>query len=233
MSMPTNPRLQFEADRYAVVLSLGSNLGNSDELLAWAVARAKTRSEATQVSGLYSTPPWGLVDQPDFRNVTMMASGPMTPLQWLLWGNDLEAKALRVRHERWGPRTLDVDIIAASFLTRDGELQPVRSNDPALTLPHPRAMQRAFVLIPWLEIEPYAWFQDRTLAELVEDLDPAEREGIVRVGDVPKVDPTIDPPVGDVRLPGAGAGAGAGADAPHAPHAQTDAGAPHAPQGRA
>ena len=193
--LPDNPHLRFDTTRYSVVLSLGSNLGNTEELLAWAVARARQRAEVVQVSGMYSTPPWGPVEQPDFRNVTVIATGEMTPRQWLLWGNDLEAKALRVRDQRWGPRTLDVDVIAAAFVTPDGEFQPCRSDDPDLILPHPRALQRAFVLQPWLEIEPYAWFQGRPLAEWYAELDADEKNGITRLGDVPLVDPDTAPPV--------------------------------------
>ena len=79
---------------------------------------------------------------------------------------------------RWGPRTLDVDVIAADV---DGS--PVASDDPTLTLPHPRAVERAFVLVPWLEAEPGATLAGSLLRDLLRALDPADVSAVRRLDD--------------------------------------------------
>lgn len=134
------------------MLALGSNLGDQGELLRTAVTALG--GEVVAVSGAYRTPPWGDPDQPDYLNAVVIAEAPdRDPAGWLDRAHQLEAAAGRVRDpaRRFGPRTLDVDVIA---VWRDGE--PVFSDDPVLTLPHPRAHLRAFVLVPWLELEPDA-----------------------------------------------------------------------------
>lgn len=132
-----------------VVLSLGSNLGDREARLAEAVA--VIRPEA--VSDVYETPPWGGDDeQPAYYNVTAVASDPdRGPEEWLALAGDLEIAAGRVRDpERpYGPRTLDVDLIAVW----DEDGRPVHRAEPRLELPHPRAHLRAFVLVPWFAID--------------------------------------------------------------------------------
>ncbi|MGW0213010.1 2-amino-4-hydroxy-6-hydroxymethyldihydropteridine diphosphokinase [Micromonospora chokoriensis] len=134
------------------VLSLGSNLGDRLEHLRTAVA---TLGDAVLVlSGVYETPPWGDADQPAYLNaVVLVQDGSATPRDWLERARDAERAAGRVRdpQRRFGPRTLDVDVIA---VWGDGD-EPVLSDDPELTLPHPRAHLRAFVLRPWIDIQPY------------------------------------------------------------------------------
>jgi 2-amino-4-hydroxy-6-hydroxymethyldihydropteridine diphosphokinase len=135
------------------VLSLGSNLGDREAALAAAVDGLSGCLLA--VSGVYQTPPWGDPDQPDYLHAVVLAEDDdAQPYDWLTRARVLEAKAGRVRDpaRRFGPRTLDVDVIAV--WTADGE--PIIATDPELTLPHPRAHLRAFVLRPWLEIAPYA-----------------------------------------------------------------------------
>jgi len=135
------------------VLSLGSNLGDRAAHLRDAV---KGLGESVlAVSGVYETPPWGDPDQPDYLNAVALVVGPdAAPHRWLEVAHGLEDAAGRVRdlRRRFGPRTLDVDVIVVSSL--DGE--PVTSDAPDLVLPHPRAHLRAFVLRPWLDIQPYA-----------------------------------------------------------------------------
>ena len=136
-----------------VVLSLGSNLGDRAQHLRDAVA--SIRESVLVVSGVYETPPWGDADQPAYLNAVVLAGEEgRTVEEWLAVAQDLEARAHRERDpaRRFGPRTLDVDLIAAT--TGDGE--PIRCETADLTLPHPRAHLRAFVLRPWLEIQPYA-----------------------------------------------------------------------------
>lgn len=144
------------------VLSLGSNLGDRIGYLRAAVASLDDLVLA--VSGVYETPPWGGADPggaggtaeaPSYLNAALLAvDADDDPAAWLARARDLEAAAGRQRRadRRYAPRTLDVDVIAV--WTADGT--PVISDDPELTLPHPRAHLRAFVLRPWLDIQPYA-----------------------------------------------------------------------------
>lgn len=128
------------------VLSLGSNLGDRLGNLRQAVDGFAAHVVA--VSGVYETAPWGVTDQPDFLNaVIIVESAEIDEWGWLRRGQDLERQARRRRLRRWGPRTLDVDVV-----TVDG----VRSRHPELLLPHPGTPTRATVLIPWAEIEPDA-----------------------------------------------------------------------------
>ncbi|MDO3703698.1 2-amino-4-hydroxy-6-hydroxymethyldihydropteridine diphosphokinase [Micromonospora sp. C28SCA-DRY-2] len=134
------------------VLSLGSNLGDRLDHLRSAV-RAFGDSVLV-VSGVYETPPWGDADQPAYLNAVLLAADPAaSPRDWLERARAAERAAGRTRDpaRRFGPRTLDVDVIAV--WTDDDE--PVLSDDPELTLPHPRAHLRAFVLRPWIDIQPY------------------------------------------------------------------------------
>jgi 2-amino-4-hydroxy-6-hydroxymethyldihydropteridine diphosphokinase len=135
------------------VLSLGSNLGDRLGHLRRAVHDLE--DVLLVVSGVYETPPWGDVAQPAYLNAAVLVhDAGARPRDWLARARALEATAGRVRDpdRRFGPRTLDVDVIAV--WTDDGE--PVVSGDPELTLPHPRAHLRAFVLRPWIDIQPYA-----------------------------------------------------------------------------
>ncbi|GIJ34116.1 2-amino-4-hydroxy-6-hydroxymethyldihydropteridine diphosphokinase [Micromonospora sediminimaris] len=134
------------------VLSLGSNLG--DRLGHLRTALTVLGESVLVVSGVYETPPWGDVEQPAYLNAVLLAVDPNAgPYDWLARARAAEAAAGRVRdpERRFGPRTLDVDIVAV--WTDDDH--PVFSDDPELTLPHPRAHLRAFVLRPWIDIQPY------------------------------------------------------------------------------
>jgi 2-amino-4-hydroxy-6-hydroxymethyldihydropteridine diphosphokinase len=134
------------------VLALGSNLGDREAHLRSAVTGL--RPWLLAVSGVYETPPWGDEEQPAYLNAAALVADPAaTPRDWLTRARALEDAAGRVRDpdRRFGPRTLDVDVIS---VWADGGV-PVRSGDPELTLPHPRAHLRAFVLRPWIDIEPY------------------------------------------------------------------------------
>ena len=127
------------------MLSLGSNLGDRLDHLRLAVAGFADVLVA--VSPVYETEPWGVTDQDDFLNAVLVVSGDVDEWGWLRRGQALEQAAGRVRERRWGPRTLDVDVV-----TVDG----VRSAHPELLLPHPGAHERASVLVPWLDVEPDA-----------------------------------------------------------------------------
>lgn len=150
------------------VLSLGSNLG--DRLAHLRTAVARLGPVVRVVSGVYETPPWGDTDQPAYLNAVLLAEDPAAGARdWLDRARDAEQAAGRVRdpQRRFGPRTLDVDVVAVW----DDAGEPVFSDDPELTLPHPRAHQRAFVLRPWIDIQPYGqlpghgWLTDLLAAE--------------------------------------------------------------------
>jgi 2-amino-4-hydroxy-6-hydroxymethyldihydropteridine diphosphokinase len=135
------------------ILSLGSNLGDR-----WAHLRAAVQLLGESVvlaSGVYETPPWGDTQQPAYLNAVLLVVDPKAgPADWLEQARSAETAEGRLRdpERRFGPRTLDVDVIAVW----DDDDRPVLSDDPELTLPHPRAHQRAFVLKPWLDLQPYA-----------------------------------------------------------------------------
>jgi 2-amino-4-hydroxy-6-hydroxymethyldihydropteridine diphosphokinase len=133
----------------ACVLALGSNLGKRLDILQGAVdAIAGIPGVAlTAISPVYETAPVGGPQQPDYLNAVLLAQTTLAPRDLLAELHTVEAAFDRVRLVRWGPRTLDIDIIAF-----EGEL----SDDPELTLPHPRAHERAFVLAPWHDVDPAA-----------------------------------------------------------------------------
>ncbi|GHF74646.1 2-amino-4-hydroxy-6-hydroxymethyldihydropteridine diphosphokinase [Amycolatopsis bartoniae] len=152
------------------VLSLGSNL---DDRLGHLRSVVTGLGDAlVRVSTVYETKPWGVTDQPDFLNAVCIVDDPARDSwAWLRTGQALEQAAGRVRELRWGPRTLDVDVV-----TVDG----VRSDDPALLLPHPGTPERASVLVPWHEIEPGAILPGHgPIADLLAALPEAERAGVV------------------------------------------------------
>jgi 2-amino-4-hydroxy-6-hydroxymethyldihydropteridine diphosphokinase len=149
-----------------VVFSMGSNLGDREAALTTAIAAVAPDA----VSEVYETPPWGGDDeQPTYYNIAVIASDPNRSAEdWLALGQRLEAEAGRVRDpERpYGPRTLDVDLIAVT--ADDGT--PVESDEPHLTLPHPVAHLRAFVLVPWFAIDRDAEIPGRgRVRELLRD----------------------------------------------------------------
>ncbi|MGU3502263.1 2-amino-4-hydroxy-6-hydroxymethyldihydropteridine diphosphokinase [Mycobacterium sp. C31M] len=154
------------------VLSIGSNLGDRLAHLQSVVDGLGTRVRA--VSPVYETDAWGGVEQGAFLNAVLIAEDPdYDGYDWLRHGQRLEDSADRVREVHWGPRTLDVDIV--SCIDNGGEL---RCQETDLTLPHPFAQERAFVLVPWLAADPAATLSGRSVADLLAALDPAERAGV-------------------------------------------------------
>jgi 2-amino-4-hydroxy-6-hydroxymethyldihydropteridine diphosphokinase len=158
------------------VLSIGSNMGDRLAHLQSVVDGFGAAVRA--VSPVYETEPWGGVDQDGFLNAILLTDArELSGHDWLRRGQALEQAAERVREKHWGPRTLDVDVICC----HDGAAE-VRSDDEDLVLPHPHAHQRAFVLIPWLAVDPAATLtvggEQRSVAGLVADLDPSERSDV-------------------------------------------------------
>lgn len=133
------------------VISLGSNLGNRLETLQGAVDALEDTPgvRVKKVSPVYETEPWGVEpgSQPNYFNAVVLLKTTLPPSSLLERGRAIEDAYARTRTERWGARTIDVDIVA---------YEGVVSEDSELTLPHPRAHQRAFVLAPWHDIDPAA-----------------------------------------------------------------------------
>lgn len=157
------------------VLSLGSNLGDREGTLRAAVRdiAALPGVVVTAVSGLVETPalkPEGVdEDAPAYLNAVVAVRSALDPAHLLSALNEIEHAHGRVRDIRWGDRTLDIDIVTYGV---------IRSDEPALTLPHPRAAERAFVLAPWLQVEPDAVLPghgrvDELLAQVLAE--PGER----------------------------------------------------------
>lgn len=166
------------------VLSLGSNLGDRIGHLRTVVADLGAGLVAA--SPVFETAPWGVTDQPDFLNAVVIADDPaLDAWGWLRRGQALESASGRVREQRWGPRTLDVDVVQV-----DGEDGPVLSDDPDLLLPHPGTPERATVLLPWLIADPDAVLHGHgPVARLLERLGPDGREGVRRRDDLSLVIP--------------------------------------------
>lgn len=132
------------------VLSLGSNLGDRRATLQGAVEALVTGPGALRaraLSPVFETEPVGGPDQGAFLNAVLVVETEANPYELLARARRTERDHARVRGVRWGPRTLDVDVVVFGR---------TRSQDPELTLPHPRAHERAFVLRPWLEVDPEA-----------------------------------------------------------------------------
>ena len=140
----------------AAYLSLGANLGNREEMLQEAVRRigAAESVELTAVSSVYETEPWGKLDQPRFLNLAVAVETTLSPEALLALAQKIEKELGRVRHERWGARTIDIDILC---------FEGVERNAPDLTLPHPYMTERAFVLVPLAEIAPALTVKGKTV----------------------------------------------------------------------
>lgn len=151
------------------VLSLGSNLGDRLSYLRLAVEGLSDVLVAA--SPVYETAPWGVTDQPDFLNAILVVESPdIDEWGWLHRAHALEQQAERVREQRWGPRTLDVDVVA---------VDEVRSTHPDLLLPHPGTPTRATVLIPWLAVDPHAVLPGRgPVADLLAALPESDRNDV-------------------------------------------------------
>lgn len=130
----------------SVVLALGANLGDSLGTLRQAVQALRSVDGLVldAISAVYETDPVGGPDQPVYLNAVAVGRTSLEGAELLAELQRIELAFARTREVRWGPRTLDLDVIA---------IDDVVSDDPRLTLPHPRAHERAFVLVPWLEAD--------------------------------------------------------------------------------
>ncbi|NVO14725.1 MAG: 2-amino-4-hydroxy-6-hydroxymethyldihydropteridine diphosphokinase [Rhodoplanes sp.] len=155
------------------VLSLGGNLGDPRATLARAIDLL-CDGEAVRLiarSSDWRTPPWGDPDQPAFVNLCLIVETTLAPRELLARARDVETALGRNRsaERRWGPRTVDIDIVTIGDDT-SGELIV---DEPGLTLPHPRALERAFVLAPLAEIAPQQRVAGMTARDALAHLDVA------------------------------------------------------------
>jgi 2-amino-4-hydroxy-6-hydroxymethyldihydropteridine diphosphokinase len=151
-----------------VLLALGGNVGNVRATLDRAVAILCESGDVQLAasSSDYRTPPWGVTDQADFINRCIIVTTALAP-ETLLARMQAVERALgrdRSRERRWGPRTVDIDMIAYDDLAVE---------TPTLTLPHPRLFERAFVLVPLAEIAPDRTIAGRRVRDALAGLDPA------------------------------------------------------------
>jgi 2-amino-4-hydroxy-6-hydroxymethyldihydropteridine diphosphokinase len=158
---------------HVAFVGLGSNLDDPAAQLQRTIA-ALARLPGTQLrraSRLYRTPPWGLVEQPEFVNAVAELSTTLGARELLAALQALEREAGRARERRWGPRVLDLDLLLYDELQLD---------EPGLHLPHPHLHERAFVLVPLAEIAPTAPVPGR--ASVAELLATVDRAGIEALG---------------------------------------------------
>jgi len=156
--------LKQAATAQTAFLGLGSNLGDRAALLAQALARLDGTSgiRVVAVSSLYATAPVGVEDQPEFFNAAAEIRTTLTPRELLAACLRVETELGRVRLARWGPRTIDIDILLFGDL---------RLSEDAITLPHPRMRERAFVLAPLAEIAPGLAIDGKAAAEWAASVD--------------------------------------------------------------
>jgi 2-amino-4-hydroxy-6-hydroxymethyldihydropteridine diphosphokinase len=140
-------------------LGLGGNLGDRRQHLAGAVRRLHTglALQVVKVSSVYESSPVGMTAQPDFLNLVVQVATTHAPKELLAECQRIETDLGRVRRERWGPRTIDIDLLLYGDVRIDGE---------QLTVPHPRMCERSFVLAPLAEIAPGLKLDGKTISEL-------------------------------------------------------------------
>ena len=157
------------------LLGLGGNVGDVRTTLDKAITLLADNKDIIlrARSSDYATPPWGVKDQPPFINLAILVETVLTPRALLERALEVE-RALgrdRARETRWGPRTIDIDLIAYDDLVLD---------EPDLTLPHPRLFERAFVLVPLAEIAPDRMIAGRKVKDALAAIDAAGIERLLR-----------------------------------------------------
>ncbi len=144
------------------VISLGANIGNPQEQMQLAIAMLREATDVVAISSIYTTEPVGGPEQPNYLNAICIAESDLPAADLLALLHGIEKTLGRERIERWGPRTIDLDLI---------QYGTILSSAQELELPHPRAHERRFVLEPWFEIEPDAILLTHgKISELLEQL---------------------------------------------------------------
>lgn len=157
----------------SALVALGGNVGDVSATFARAIPELSRSAQAilTARSADYLTPPWGEIDQPPFINACLALETPLGPHALLAALHEVERMfgRDRARETRWGPRTLDLDLIAYD----DAQI-----DTPDLTLPHPRLFERGFVLVPLAEIAPERLIAGRRVRDALKEI---SQDGIVRL----------------------------------------------------
>ena len=156
-----------------VLLSLGTNLGDRRRNLRAAVRRLGLRLRVTAVSPVYETAPWGETDQPPFLNICLAAESDQTPLDLLRFLKQTETDLGRAPTYRWGPRLIDIDILAYD----DAVIR-----EATLTVPHAHLAQRAFVLAPLADIAP-DWRHPLTGESVAQMMAAVDEGGVARLAE--------------------------------------------------
>ena len=144
------------------VISLGANIGNPEEQMQLAIAMLREATDVVALSSIYTTKPVGGPEQPNYLNAICITESDLPAADLLALLHGIEKTLGRERIERWGPRTIDLDLI---------QYGTILSSAQELELPHPRAHERKFVLEPWYEIEPDAILLTHgKISELLEQL---------------------------------------------------------------
>lgn len=208
---PEVPELIF----YRAYLGLGSNmsgnLGSPAEQLCRGVdvLTQHPQVELVEASGIYATAPWGVVDQAEFSNAVIAVETSLRPIELLHFAQFVEHLGARTREHRWGPRTIDIDLLGLyQAVPAAPTVSGQKSNDAAdergdasavdyapveshgcwgmeLVVPHPYAHERAFVLKPWSELpsarEPWCSLAGRSIADWLDELTANDAEEVAGV----------------------------------------------------
>ena len=163
----------YEKDAVRAFIGLGGNLGDPEASMRAAIAAfdAHPKTAVAAVSSLFRTPPWGVTDQPDFLNAVIALDTTLGAKPLLDFCLETELALKRVRGVRWGPRLIDMDILLYG---------DQRFDEDGLQVPHPRMLERAFVLAPLAEIAPGLLLEGMTAEQRLELVD---QDGITKLPD--------------------------------------------------
>jgi len=156
--------LTSEDGAVSATLGLGGNIGDPATAMAQALMTIDARDdcEVLAVSKLYRTPPWGMTEQADFYNCCALVTTTLAPFDLLAACLDIEREMKRVRKERWGPRTIDIDVLTYG---------DHKVNTETLQVPHPRMTERGFVLLPLSDIAANLLVDGKSVGEWLRDAD--------------------------------------------------------------
>lgn len=161
-----------DAPMHRAWLGLGGNIGDPVAAMRRALQHIDGRADAqvSRVSPVYRTPPWGLAEQPEFLNAAAEIRTRLEPEALLDAVLETELQLKRVRSVRWGPRTIDIDVLA---------YENIEANSERLTLPHPRMTERAFVMVPLADIAPDLMISGKRVREWAAQADRAGIESAI------------------------------------------------------